>query len=425
MQNLGKGEASVVIGGQWGDEGKGRIVDILAKDCDIVARFQGGNNAGHSLHFDNKSLVLHLIPCGIIHEEKVAVIGNGVVIDPLVLFKEIAILKELSIEVSPKNLKISRDAQIILPLHKSLDALREKNTNQPIGTTLRGIGPCYEDKVARFGVRASDLLSKHLLLKKIENIKNNRQVDLSYHVDFVDDYLAYGQKIKPFLCDVGDYLENNLFLGKRVLFEGAQGTLLDVDHGTYPYVTSSNCVASQAATGSGIGCHWIKNVYLVSKAYCTRVGEGPFFSEANDEMDQEIRKKGQEFGATTGRPRRCGWLDLVALKYAKRVNGAKALILTKVDILQGLGPIKVVTSYKSKDQDNISFSEALYLYNLGEKVDVEYKEFDPIDDFPTNVGHVDEFPSSLKNLLSFVEESLKIPVSMVSYGPKRGQELYL
>ena len=312
----------VVIGGQWGDEGKGRIVDSLASKSDVIVRFQGGNNAGHSLHFENKSLVLHLIPCGIVRPGKIAVIGNGVVIDPDVLFEEIENLRKLGFTISPDNLKISDRAHIIFSYHKKLDAEREQGS-QFIGTTKRGIGPCYEDKIARFGIRARDLLSEDILRKKIVNNQRSRGFndDLNH---LLSQALGFARQLEPFLCDTGELLEKYLKDDKAVLFEGAQGSLLDVDHGTYPYVTSSNCIAAQAALGSGIGVKWLKEVLLVSKAYCTRVGEGPFFTELEPEQQEKFRERGNEFGATTGRARRCGWLDLSALKYAARLMAQAA-----------------------------------------------------------------------------------------------------
>lgn len=424
MDKRGWGEGIVVVGGQWGDEGKGRIIDILAKDSAVIARFQGGNNAGHSLHFDNKSLVLHLIPCGIVHKHKVAVIGNGVVLDPSVLFEEIASLEKQGFSVTPENLKISRHAHIILPIHKIVDRIREGSPLSHIGTTKRGIGPCYEDKAARFGIRAADLLAPELLRAKLHRLLSNRKgIDLE-SPEF-QQILNYGADLKPFLCDTGEYLEEQLRAGARVLFEGAQGSLLDIDHGTYPFVTSVSCVASQAGAGSGIGAHWLKEVLMVSKAYCTRVGEGPFFTELSGKLEALFREQGHEYGATTGRPRRCGWLDLAALKYAKRINGATGLIITKIDVLAGLGPIKVATSYQSGEHKDLSYSEAIELFNQGFEIQPNYKEFGEISQMPSIIRTREDLPINLQGMLSFVEEELSLPIKMISFGPKRGQEIAL
>ena len=413
----------VVVGGQWGDEGKGRIVDSLALKSDVIARFQGGNNAGHSLHFENKSLVLHLIPCGIVRPNKIAVIGNGVVIDPKVLFEEIANLRKLGLMVSPDNLKISERAHIIFSYHKNLDAEREQGS-QNIGTTKRGIGPCYEDKIARFGIRARDLLSKDILKRKILNNKSSR--NFSDDVDsLVSQGCDFGTMLKPFLCDTGELLQKYLQAGKSVLFEGAQGSLLDIDHGTYPYVTSSNCVAAQAAIGSGIGAQWLKEVLLVSKAYCTRVGEGPFFTELEHAQQEKLRERGNEFGATTGRARRCGWLDLPALKYAVRINGATGLVITKIDVLVGLGPIKIATSYNSGAQCDISFSEAMQRHDEGQEITPNYITLPEVNTMPSHIKSLGDFPDSFRALCHLIEEHCEIPITMISFGKERGQELWL
>jgi adenylosuccinate synthase len=419
------GQGVVVVGGQWGDEGKGRIVDSLAHDCDVIVRFQGGNNAGHSLHIGDQSIVLHLIPCGIMREGKVCVIGNGVVIDPEVLFKEIETLSAHKVFCNPKNLKIAKNTHIILPFHKLVDAARENRSESHIGTTKRGIGPCYEDKIARFGIMAKDLLSEDLLRAKLKNAMDNRT--LYQHTAFEELLFTareYGKKLAPFLCDAGEIIQSYLIDKKRVLFEGAQGTLLDVDHGTYPYVTSSNCVAAQASIGSGVGANWLSDVYMVSKAYATRVGEGPFFTEADPSDQERFRQKGNEFGATTGRPRRCGWLDIPALKYAVRLNGARGLILTKIDVLAGLGPIKIGMSYVSNDKKDLSFLDALHLEQTGHKVTINYIELPKVDSMPEVVNHISEMPSSFRQLCSIIEKEISIPIVMVSYGPKRGQEFF-
>ncbi len=425
MEKKIKGSAQVVVGGQWGDEGKGRVVDVLAESKDMIVRFQGGNNAGHSLHIDESSIVLHLIPCGIMRENKVCFIGNGVVIDPEVLFAEILLLKSYGIEVSPKNLRISRNAHIILPMHKEIDAWQESSLGRTIGTTKRGIGPCYEDKIARMGILAQELVSLKILKEKIALIAGRRglqKFELSAE-NLANQWSRYGDQLKPFLCDVGEAIHEGLTAGKTALFEGAQGTLLDVDHGSYPYVTSSNCVASHAATGSGIGPTMIDDVVLVTKAYCTRVGEGPFFSEMADEEALKFRTRGNEFGATTGRSRRCGWLDLPALAYASRLNGASSVAVTKIDVLAGMGTIQVCTGYRSRNGTVGSFSDAMELTQNGETITPIYQELgeaEPITNSPTQFA---DFSTTYRKLFEAIEQRSQAPITMVTYGPKRGDEI--
>ncbi len=412
----------VVIGGQWGDEGKGRIVDTLAENFDAVVRFQGGNNAGHSLHIGDTSVVLHLIPCGIMRPNKTCIIGNGVVIDPEVLFKEMDVLAKHGISCTKENLKISKNAHIIFPFHKFIDARRENEATNFIGTTKRGIGPCYEDKAARFGILAKDLLSEDVLTKKLEAVLKERNVPMTFS-DLFFEARTFGERLRPFLCDTGEIIEGFFKRGQKVLFEGAQGALLDVDHGTYPFVTSSNCVAAQASIGSGIGMKWLDEVWLVSKAYCTRVGEGPFFTEVSAVEQDHFRSIGNEFGATTGRPRRCGWLDLVALKYAARINGATGLILTKVDILSELKENKVGTGYRYKNSA-IGFSDAVELYQNGQQIDVEYLSIPPMESF-VGVKKLSDLPKSAQIICELIEKHADMPVKMISFGKERGQELLL
>ena len=419
------GYGLVVAGGQWGDEGKGRVVDILAEKFSVSVRYHGGNNAGHSLHYDGKSIVLHLIPCGIVRPGSVAIIGNGVVVDPEVLFEEMAALKRVGVNCTPDNLKISRSAHVILPFHKQVDSKREGNTSNPIGTTKRGIGPCYEDKVARMGVRVGDLTCSRVLKSRLETLNELRGQE------FCDDELyhrarEWGRILEPFLVSSGEVIEGYLKNNQRVLFEGAQGALLDIDHGTYPYVTSSNCVAAQAATGSGIGFGRIRDVWLISKAYCTRVGEGPFFTEFGKAQDELFRNKGNEFGATTGRARRCGWLDLVALKHAVRINGATGLILTKVDVLCGMGPIKVATAYHDiKNGRDLSFEEASFRWPFSDEIIISYKDVGEFLTFPEVVRSKNDLPSALRAMIAYVEHYLEIPIVMLTFGKERGQEIVL
>ena len=427
MLNKFVSQGIVVVGGQWGDEGKGRIVDALAENCHVIVRFQGGNNAGHSLHIGDKSVVLHLIPCGIMREGKVVIIGNGVVIDPEVLFEEMALLGRHGISCTPNNLRIAQNAHIILPFHKLIDQARESKKESHIGTTKRGIGPCYEDKVARFGIVANDLLHQDRLHKRLKTLLADRPLEaFDLNLDeLMFEGSQFGARLQPFLCDTGAIIADYLAQGKRVLFEGAQGTLLDVDHGSYPFVTSSNCVAAQASIGAGIGMKWLDEVLLVSKAYCTRVGEGPFFTEASPDEQDVFRKLGNEFGATTGRPRRCGYLDLTALKYAVRVNGATGLVLTKVDILCGLGPIKIATSYSHDGRRNLSFLDALDLHARGIDFEVNYQELPAIGRIPEEAQNLSDLPAGLQELCSTIERAIGIPIRMISYGPKRGQEFFV
>jgi adenylosuccinate synthase len=424
MTKKNAGHGIVVVGGQWGDEGKGRIVDSLSADCALTVRFHGGNNAGHSLHFDGKSLVLHLIPCGIVRATNIAVIGNGVVIDPEVLLKEMNDLRQAGIKCSPSNLKISLHAHVILPIHKSLDQKRESDSKSFLGTTKRGIGPCYEDKIARFGIRMGDLVRPPILRSKLEKLLNHHdEKDPTKLNEVIAQCLTFGDQLKAFLCDSGEYISQMLENNARVLFEGAQGALLDVDHGSYPFVTSSNCVAAQASIGSGVGPKWLNEVLMVSKAYCTRVGEGPFLTEL-DQAGQEIfRQVGNEFGATTGRPRRCGWLDLPALKYAARINGATGLVITKFDILAGLGPIKIATGYRSAAGQDLSFSDAMDLVLAGEQVLPVYREFAPIESLPSSIKKMSDLPESFRQICELIEREVGAPIMMISYGKERGQEI--
>src|SRR5262252_1044154 len=350
----------VVVGAQWGDEGKGKVVDLLTQHAQVVVRFQGGNNAGHTLVVGGEKTILTLIPSGILHAGKTCVIGNGVVLDPSVLVAEIDALRARGVIRSETQLIVSESAHVIFPWHKHLDALREKaRGDSPIGTTGRGIGPAYEDKVARRGIRVRDLLDTGRLARKVEERLSGALDELRLLAGragtelppldpaaITREYAAFGSRLRPHVRDASLYLHGEARAGARILFEGAQGTLLDIDHGTYPFVTSSNCVAGNAAVGSGLGPTAIDKVIGISKAYTTRVGGGPFPTELTDELGDRLRRTGDEFGATTGRPRRCGWLDGVVLKYAVRVNGLWGLALTKIDVLSGLEEVRICTGYE-------------------------------------------------------------------------------
>ena len=344
--------ALVIVGSQWGDEGKGKIVDFLANEADVVVRFQGGNNAGHSVKIGEELFALHLVPSGILRPNKVAVIGNGVVVDPGVLLKELADLE--SRKVSVKNLRISDRANVIMPYHRTMDGAEERlKKGAKVGTTGRGIGPAYSDKISRLGVRMCDLVDEGLLREKLEFLVPMKQRILAAYGDpakldarsILKEYSDYGRRLSKHVTDTGALVTSALETKKRVLFEGAQGSMLDIDHGTYPFVTSSQTVSSNAASGSGVSPLWLDDVYGVVKAYTTRVGAGPFPSELMDDIGKSIAKKGGEFGTTTGRARRCGWLDLVVTRYSGSLSGFTGLALTKIDVLGGFDKLKICTHY--------------------------------------------------------------------------------
>lgn len=424
-------ENIVVIGSQWGDEGKGKIVDILTEQADLIVRFQGGNNAGHTLVVNNKTFIFHLIPSGVLHQDKICLIGNGVVLDPEVLCAEIDSLQKEGIFITPKRLKISKKTHIIMPYHKLLDALREqfKSGKDKIGTTGRGIGPCYEDKMSRIGIRAGDFQNLSLLKEKIKKalIEKNilfknlyKHKEVSYEEVF-EQIKPFAQRLSNYLADVSSEIENANKENKIILFEGAQGTHLDIDHGTYPFVTSSNTVASNAASGAGIAPNKLKRIVAIVKAYTTRVGSGPFPTEDNGAEGDYLQKKGAEFGATTGRKRRCGWLDMVILRESLRLNGPTELALTKLDVLGGLEEIKICTSYKYKGetiyyppQEENSLAEVVPIYqNLpGWKEDI------------SNITKYQDLPKNTKNYIETIEKILGVPIKIISVGPKREQTIW-
>lgn len=415
---------SVIVGSQWGDEGKGKITDILAERVNLVVRYQGGNNAGHTVVVGDKTFKLHLIPSGVLYESCVCVIANGVVVDPEVFFQEIDTLKKQGINVTPDRLKVSSIAHIILPFHKQLDNAQEaKRHEEKIGTTGKGIGPTYTDKVARSGVRVMDLFSKENLAKKLK--KRQWETVLDHGVDLdtaVDQYYALGQKLKPFVVDSSLYINEAINSGKNVILEGAQGTMLDVDHGTYPFVTSSNPVSGGACIGSGVGPTKVDQVLGVTKAYVTRVGEGPFPTELTGDIDKLLRERGGEFGTTTGRPRRCGWLDLVALRYAIRVNGLTSICLTKLDVLDGLKTIKVCTHYETSDGVITEFPLDLTEFGQAKPVYVDRPGWD--DDISA-LTSFDELPQNARDYVSFISEQVGVQIKMVSVGTQRRQTIHL
>ncbi len=428
MQIIDTMAIRVVIGAQWGDEGKGKIVDLLSDKADYVARFQGGANAGHTLKFDDKEVVLHLVPSGIFNGDANCIIGNGVVIDPIALVKEIEGVKAMGFSLDDRFF-ISQTAHVILPYHKILDQLKEKRrAKDAIGTTGRGIGPAYVSKVARIGIRMIDLLDKTVLRKKIEqNIQDiNYALENLYKEPVLnaDDLMAELESaintLSPFICNTSNMLHEAIESGEQILLEGAQGCLLDVDHGTYPFVTSSSPTSGGACTGTGVPPTAITHVMGITKAYCTRVGNGPFPTELEDETGEELRKKGHEFGATTGRPRRCGWLDLVALKYAVRINGMNELTLTKMDVMDGFEEIKVCTSYKVDGVETTVFPLCL---DEVEKVEPVYTSLPGWDKDISGMTSWEELPDTAKSYINFVEEYLGVKFTIISTGPKRSETI--
>ncbi|MGE4234256.1 MAG: adenylosuccinate synthase [Bacteriovoracia bacterium] len=423
-----------VLGVQWGDEGKGKIVDIYSERSDYIVRYQGGNNAGHTLVVNGVKTVLHLIPSGILHENKTCVIAGGVVLDPEVFCQELDELVEKGLLNEKRNSKIvvSERAQVILPYHKVLDRMREERTTK-IGTTVRGIGPAYEDKVARRGILVCDLFDESLLREKIERaiFEKNTVLEHLYGQKKLDAAELYewawkmGKKLKSYsphveVADTRVLVQNALSQNKKILFEGAQGTLLDVEHGTYPFVTSSNTITGGIFTGCGVGPKSLEHIVGITKAYTTRVGTGPFPTELNNDLGETIRKKGAEFGATTGRPRRCGWLDLVALRYAVEVNGLTSLAVMKADVLSGLDEVKVCVGYEVDGKMINSVPSNIRTY---EKIVPIYKSFKGWKTLPEKAKGLSDLPAELGKYLEFLEHELKIPIVTVSLGPGREQTL--
>lgn len=413
----------VILGLQWGDEGKGKIVDYFAPNYDVIARFQGGANAGHTLYVNGQKVVLHQIPSGIFHEDKINLIGNGVVLDAVTLKKECEKVASMGIDYK-KNLYISERAHLILPTHRALDKASElAKGNEKIGSTLKGIGPAYMDKTGRNGLRVGDLLDKGFISQYIKiRLKHQRLLD-SYNFQedigtWEDEFFESIELLRDFKIVNGEYFINDkIQQGKRVLAEGAQGSMLDVDFGTFPFVTSSSTISAGVCTGLGIAPQKIKEVYGVSKAYCTRVGSGPFPTELNDETGELIRKIGSEFGATTGRPRRCGWIDLVALNFACMINGVTKIIMTKTDILDSLPELNVCTGY------NVNGEEKNYVpFQMTQvKIDPVLKTFAGWETDITAMSQFEELPQNMKNYIDYINRFLKVPVKFISNGPGRDQ----
>lgn len=421
--------AFIVLGAQWGDEGKGKMTDYLAEDAEVVVRFQGGNNAGHTVEVGDRQYKLHLIPSGILYDDKLNVIGNGVVVDPKALFEEIGYLENEGVSVTPEKLIISDRAQLIMPYHKVLDELKEKARGKnDIGTTKKGIGPCYTDKVERCGIRVCDLLHEEVFEALLrENVEaKNAYITKVFGGEALDveeilaDYKVYAEKIRPFVKDTSVTVYNSIKAEKNVLFEGAQGMLLDIDHGSYPYVTSSNTTAGGVSNGVGIGPAMITNAVGIAKAYTTRVGKGPFPTELEDETGEWIRQNGHEYGVTTGRARRCGWLDLVIVKSAARVSGLTSLAVTKIDTLAGLDKIKVCVGYKLNGEVIDYFPASLEDVALCEPV---YEEFDGWDNSVADARSYEELPENAKKYLKRIEEVTETRISYISVGPKRDQTM--
>ncbi|WP_297211036.1 MULTISPECIES: adenylosuccinate synthase [Thermodesulfovibrio] len=413
----------VIVGAQWGDEGKGKIVDFLTEKCDYVVRFQGGCNAGHTVVVGDEKYVLHLIPSGILHKGKKCIIGNGVVLDPSGLLKEIDTLLSKGVEID-NSLYIAKHCHLIMPYHIAIEEQAEKK--KKIGTTKKGIGPCYTDKIARNGVRAVDLLYPEILRNKIKVnleiinflLKNLYDAKELEEEKIFEQYMDYSEKLKKYIVDTDILINKAIDSGKNVLFEGAQGTLLDIDHGTYPYVTSSNTIAGGACTGTGVSPIKIDKILGIVKAYTTRVGEGPFPTEIKDSLGEEIRKKGGEYGATTGRPRRCGWLDFVGLRHALRVNGFTGIAITKLDILDGMDKIKVCVGYKYGNTILEEFPKEIEI--LQNCIPI-YEELPGWSEKTAGIRDYEKLPRNAQKYLQFIEDSLNVKIQIISTGQKRDE----
>jgi adenylosuccinate synthase len=419
----------VIVGAQWGDEGKGKVVDLLAERADMVIRFQGGNNAGHTIVREGETWKFHLIPSGILYPGKACVIGNGVVIDPRVLTEEIDNLRAKGIDVG--GLKVSANAHLIMPYHLMLDHAGEAKLGKlEIGTTKRGIGPCYADKAARLGIRVQDMLDEKILKKKIMAALEPKRLSLRPFArdprlnlqTMSDEYLTFGHRLEQFIADTATLAHRALDDRRVVLFEGAQGAMLDIDHGTYPFVTSSNPVAGAACVGAGVGPRDIDEVWGIAKAYTTRVGAGPFPTELDDEVGAEIRERGGEFGTTTGRARRTGWIDLVALRYAARLNTLSGLVITKLDVFSGFDTIRVCTRYRGTDE--ASFDVFPYHQSVLHHATGEYVELPGWSEDITGCRSWSDLPEAAREYLDFVADFLGVPIVLVGVGPGRDQIIW-
>lgn len=420
----------VIIGTQWGDEGKGKIVDLLAEYADVVVRFQGGNNAGHTMVVNDEQFISHLVPSGIL-QGKTCLIGNGLVVDPAVLIEEIEYLESKGVACGPEQLMVSERAQVIMPYHKQIDVAREtKKGKDKIGTTGRGIGPAYEDKANRQGIRFVDLIDTETFKEKLSVVLPEKNFYLEKHLDapkidcdsILSQYNVFSRQLAPHVANVSVVLDRAVKEGKQVLFEGAQGTHLDIDHGTYPFVTSSNTVSGNACSGAGVGPKMINGVVGVVKAYTTRVGAGPFVSELFDDVGDYLQSKGAEFGATTGRRRRCGWLDTVILNNAARLNGLTGLAITKLDVLGGLDQIRICTAYRYNGKTMDTFPANLKVLAKCEPV------YETLAGWTEDISTIRDFaalPDNVKRYLQRIEELCGVPVQIISVGPQRDQTIVL
>jgi adenylosuccinate synthase len=418
----------VIVGTQWGDEGKGKIVDLLAEYVDLVVRFQGGNNAGHTMVVDGEQFISHLVPSGIL-QKKTCLIGNGVVVDPSVLVEELDRLKDKGIDTGPALLKISEKAHVIMPYHKQIDLARERmKGDQKIGTTGRGIGPCYEDKASRRGIRFVELIDAEVFKETVRAVLEEKNFYLKHYLSaepldpepIIDQYQGYAERLAPHVINISIVMNQAVKAGKQILFEGAQGTHLDIDHGTYPFVTSSNTVSGNACCGAGIGPKEITGVIGIVKAYTTRVGRGPFPTELFDEIGDTIQKKGAEFGATTGRKRRCGWLDTVLLRNAARLNGLTSLVITKLDVLDGLESLKICAGYEFNGETLDDFPANLKTLEACKPV------FETLPGWPEDISGIrklEGLPKNARHYLDRIEELLETPIDIVSVGPGRDETI--
>ena len=420
----------VIIGTQWGDEGKGKVVDLLAEHADVVVRFQGGNNAGHTMVVQGKQFISHLVPSGIL-QGKTCYLGNGMVIDPGVLLEELDYLSDHGISVGPDQVRISEKAHVIMPYHKSLDHAREiKKGDNKIGTTGRGIGPCYEDKASRRGIRFIELTNSNVFAERVKSILEEKNFTLEKYLsaaslkadEIIDTYTAYAVRLAPYVGNISVELHRSLRTGKQILFEGAQGTHLDIDHGTYPFVTSSNTLSGNACCGAGIGPKEIQHVIGIVKAYTTRVGRGPFPSELFDDIGDTIQEKGAEFGATTGRRRRCGWLDTVILNNAVRLNGLTGLAVTKLDVLGGLDSLNICTGYEYQGETLDYFPGDLQV--LGECKPI-YETHPGWSEDISGIRNYNDLPENTKKYLKRIEEIAETPIQIISIGPARDETIIL
>jgi len=421
----------VIVGAQWGDEGKGKVVDLFAAHSDIVVRYQGGNNAGHTLVVANERTVVHLIPAGVLHPQTTCVIGNGVVIDPGVLCGEIDALQARGYLKKPEQLKIDERAHLILPVHRALDIAREERLGvDKIGTTGRGIGPTYENKVARSGLRVIDMLDPEYFRTRVARLLDERNVVLHelygwppVELDAVcDEYAVYAERLRPYVTDTALYLTEQIVAGRRVLFEGAHGTMLDIDHGTYPFVTSSNTVAGAVGTGAGVAPRYVNRVLGISKAYTTRVGGGPFPTELDDEVGRKLRQSGDEFGSTTGRPRRCGWFDAVVVRHAARLSGMAGLAITKLDVLSGIAKLRIAVAYEHAGTRYERVPAGVRTFEGARPV---YEELDGWNDSLSEARRFEDLPAAARRYISRIEELTATPVTLISVGAERDETILL